>query len=282
MRGSRAANARAQASVSSVEPSSTTTHCQRGSVWRPMLRRHAPSVAPASKAGSRIETTGSTGRAPSLRCRRHAPLDAGELLAERPELRLVGMLGDHFAQHGCGAVELPHALVRRGEGDLVLDDVDALRTRGECALEGGRGLRVLAEREATARDAHRELGAQVEELVERLGVRRCRRLLETLEDGERLGGLAVPQEVPRLLEVDDVREVAVGIAAAELLEGVLRGGEAVLLEEAPRGEVLVDVAEPRLPLVGEPPEILRHVLVAARVALELVRELRVAGHRVLH
>ena len=53
--GAAAASA-ATARVASREPSSTTMHSQRGSVWRARLRRHAGSVAAASRAGSSTET----------------------------------------------------------------------------------------------------------------------------------------------------------------------------------------------------------------------------------
>ena len=82
------------------------------------------------------------------------------------------------------------------------------------ALEGGRGLGVVAEREMAARDAHRQLGAQVEEVVEAPACRpAASALLEALEDRQRLGRLLVAEQVPGLLEVDDVGEVAVGIVA---------------------------------------------------------------------
>src|SRR5439155_831948 len=101
------------------------------------------------------------------------------------------------------------------------------------ALERRRGLGVMPERELAARDPERQLGPDVEELVEGAVRLRGRRPLEPLEDREGLRGAAVAQQVPGVLEVDDVREVPAGVVATQALESVARGREAVVLEEAP-------------------------------------------------
>src|SRR5205823_7491617 len=153
---------------------------------------------------------------------------------------------------------------------------------GQRALEGRRGLGRVPERELAAGDPERQLGPDVEELVERAVRLRGRRPLEPLEDRERLRGAAVAQNVPRVLEVDDVGEVAVGVVATQALEGLAGGRETVVLEEAPRGEVLVDVAEPLAAVLRQTREVLRRVRGALRITIELVRERRIRGDRVLH
>jgi len=117
--------------------------------------------------------------------------DARELLAQRPEARLIGVLLDHVAQLGRGPVELTEALVGRGEPDLVLDGVHPAGVLGQHALERRRGLGVMPERELAARDPERQLGPDVEELVEGAVRLRGRRPLEPLEDREGLRGAAV-------------------------------------------------------------------------------------------
>src|SRR5262249_36054920 len=90
-RRSRAATARTCASVSSVEPSSTTMHSQPDTVWRVMLRRHAGSVSPALYAGRRREAVART-RAASL------PRQAEAALADDVLLDLRGAAADDHAE----------------------------------------------------------------------------------------------------------------------------------------------------------------------------------------
>src|SRR5262245_58153491 len=59
-RVSCAANQRAHVSEPSSEPSSTSTHCQRGSVCRCRLHRQAGNVAAAFQTGNSMEMSGGT------------------------------------------------------------------------------------------------------------------------------------------------------------------------------------------------------------------------------
>src|SRR5262249_54569769 len=59
-RVSCAANQWAHASEPSSEPSSTSTHCQRGSVCRCRLQRQAGNVAAAFQMGNSMEMSGGT------------------------------------------------------------------------------------------------------------------------------------------------------------------------------------------------------------------------------
>src|SRR4030095_8260605 len=93
----------------------------------------------------------------------------------------------------------------------------------------------------------------------------------------RLVRFAVAQQVPGMLEVDDVREVAAGVARAQRLERRAGSLEASLLEQAAGGEVLVDVGEARVARLCEVAEGVRDVRVAVRVALEVVRQPGVRG-----
>src|SRR5262245_6924156 len=141
-------------------------------------------------------------------------LDARELLTDGPQFWLIRVLGDDATElRGC-TIELAQALVCRRESQPILDGVHAVGVLRERALESGRGLGMVTEREVAARHAHRQLVAEVEECVEGRAALGRRRLLQTLEDGERVGGLPVTKIIPGLLEVDDVGEVAVRILAA--------------------------------------------------------------------